>query len=330
MNSPACGGSLQALPLSPPLAGEKMILERHAKSTLTAVELVHGDTLEFTLRDGNRVPVELVDTRAEIVHTTLKEPGKQEPGATTVYRFSADVRIDGADLCMEREVGTQASFYEPLECDGVRIWLDAVDAIFDFMQETHSPCRLQENCKHNAPPRRQARLALQDASLRVCPETVHPWCPLPAGGLRVEDCYRGEDCWMGAYDGASAHGGLDINHPRGTPLCAPINLDDHFLYNSTKMGHNNNRWRGIRQWGDHTTWILTSCHMTHLTVPEHTPLPAGMQYAEGAGVWVGVAEHSHFGFAVLDHGELIRLDPWILFWQMYRDQAANKTAGGDA
>ena len=195
---------------------------------------MHGDTLEFTLMDGKRIPVELVDTRAEIVRTTLKEPGKEEPGAKTVYRFWADLRIDGDDVRMEREVGTQGSFYEPWEFGGVRIWLDAVDAIFEFMQETHGPCRLQQNCAQHAPSRRHARLAMQDASLRVCPETVHPWCPLPAGGLRIEDCYRGEDCWMGAYDGASAHAGLDINHAKGTPLYAPIDLHDQFLYSSVE------------------------------------------------------------------------------------------------
>ncbi len=299
-----------------------MILRRQARPTLTAVEMMHGETLEFTLCDGRLVPIKLVDTHAEIIHTTLKEPGKVESGATTVYRFWADVRIDGTDLRMEREVGTQASFYEPWEVGGVRIWLDAVEAIFAFMRETHSPCRLQETCSSNPPPRRHARFALQDASTRICPEPVLPWCSLPAGGLRIEDCYRGEDCWLGAYDGASAHGGLDINHPKGTPLYAPINLDDQFLYNATAMGHNNNRWRGVRRWPDGNIWVLTSCHMTHLTVPEHVPIRSGEQYAEGAGVWVGVAEHSHFAFAVLDHGELIRLDPWILFWQMYCDRSS--------
>ena len=307
-----------------------MILRRKTKPTLTAVEMIHGETLEYLLLDGRLVLIELVDTRAEIIHTTLQEPGREEPGATTVYRFRADLRIDGEDVRLEREVGTQRSFYEPWIVGGVRIWLDAVDALFEFMRETHGPCRLQENCAHQAPPRRHARLSIQDASGRVCPELVHPWCPLPEEGLRIEQCYRGEDCWLGAYDGASAHGGLDINHPQGTPLFVPFDLDTHFLYNSTEMGHNNNRWRGIRQWDDGTVWILTSCHMTRLTVPEHTSLRAGTQYAEGAGVWVGDAEHSHFGFAVLDHGELIRLDPWILFWQMYEDQMANRTAGGTA
>lgn len=307
-----------------------MIVRRQAKPTLTVLEMVHGETLEFSLMSGRTLLIELIDTDAEIIHTTLREPGIEEPGAKTVYRFWADLRIDGTDVRLEREVGTQASFYEPWEFCGIRIWLDAVDAIFDFMRETHAPCRLQENCMYGAPPRRQARFALQDETARICPDVVHPWCPLPDGGLRIESCYRGEDCWMGAYDGVSAHGGLDINHPEGTPLYAPFNLNDHFLHNSTEMGHNNNRWHGIRQWDARTTWILTSCHMTHLTVPEHTPLRAGTRYAKGAGVWVGAAEHSHFGFAVLDHGQLIRLDPWILFWQMYRDKAASNTAEGGA
>lgn len=307
-----------------------MILRRQATDTLTAVEMMHDDTLQFRLLDGRTAAIELLDTGAEILHTTLKEPGIEEPGAETTYGFWADFRIDGAAVRMEREVGTQTSFYEPWNVGGMRIWLDAVDAIFDFLRETHGPCRLQENCAHSSPPRRHARLALQDAAARICPEAVLPWCPLPDGGLRIEECYRGEDCWMGAYDGASAHGGLDINHPEGTPLYAPIDLDDQFLYNSTEMGHNNNRWRGIRRWPNGSQWVLTSCHMTGLTVSEHQPLQRGQQYAEGAGVWVGVVEHSHFAFAIFDRGELIRLDPWILFWQMYQDQAGNRTVGGDA
>ncbi|MFO7869943.1 MAG: hypothetical protein R6V03_00720 [Kiritimatiellia bacterium] len=307
-----------------------MILRRKAKETLTAVEMCNGDTLEFELADGNIVPIEVMGTEAGIVHTTLKQSGREEPGARTVYRFRAECRVDGRDVRLDREVGTQASFYEPWSDGKVQIWLDAVDAIFDFMRETHSPCRLQENCSHHLPPRRHARLAVQDASGRICPGRVHPWCPLPEGGLRIEDCYRGEDCWLGAYDGASAHGGLDINHPAGTPLYAPIDLDDHFLYNSTETGYNNNRWRGVRHWDDGSLWILASCHMTRLTVPEHARLKGGTQYAEGAGVWTGAAEHSHFGFAVVDGGELIRLDPWILFRQMYRDKASANAAGGAA
>jgi len=299
-----------------------MRIRRKAKPTLTALEMVHGDLLVFERLDGTTAELALVDTGAEIMRTTLKEPGVEERGAITTYRFWGDFLVNGRPVRMVREVGTQQSFYEPWVVDGVRIWFDAVDAIFTFMRETHGPCRLTPLCSRAAPERYQARLAVQDATVRICPERIHPWCPLPPGCLKIEDCYRGEDCWMGAYDGASAHGGLDINHPKGTPLFAPIDVDEQFLYNSVAMGSNNNRWRGIRRWPDGSEWVLHSCHMVAQTVPEHQPLRRGTRYAEGAGVWVGLAEHSHFAFAVFNHGEWVRLDPWILFWQMYQDQQA--------
>ena len=300
-----------------------MIIRRQAKNTLTALEVDHGDRVEFTLLDGTVRVITLEDTGAEIISTTLKKPGVEEPGGRTIYRFWSRLRVGDAPVLIEREVGTQRSFYEPAVVDGVRIWLDAVDAIFGFMRETHSPCRTQEQCSHHLPARRQARIAIQDATARICPDRLHAWCPLPPGELRIEQCYRGEDCWLGAYDGASAHGGLDINHPKGTPLFAPLDLDDHFCYHRVETGANNNRWRGVRHWADGAVWILQSCHMTKLTVAEHRPLHGGRQYAEGAGVRVGCVEHSHFAFSVFDAGELIRLDPWILFWQMYQDQESD-------
>jgi hypothetical protein len=298
-----------------------MIVLRQARATFCAVELKHGDTLRFRRLDGAVVSIDVVDSGAAITRTTLATPGVEEPGATTVYRFWADLVVDGQPHRLEREVGTQASFYEPWLIAGLHLWLDAVDAVFTFMHETHGPCRLQADPMPGQSPRRQVRLALQDANARLCPEPLQPWCPLPPDCLRIEDCYRGEDCWLGAYDGASAHGGLDINHPVGTPLHAPIALDTQFLYNSVALGRENNRWRGLRHWPDHSTWILTTCHMVDLTVPEHTPLAAGQHYAHGAGTWIGAHPHSHFSFAVLDHAELIHLDPWLLFWQTYRDRS---------
>jgi hypothetical protein len=296
-----------------------MKIHKRARPTLTALEVQHGDEIFFTRLDGSVARIRVVDSGAAIVHTTLAVPGVEESAATTVYRFHADIEVEGQTLRMEREVGSQRSFYEPWEVAGLRIWLDAVDAIFDFMRETHGPCRLQVNASHALPPRRQVRLALQDSKARICPDKVHAWCPLPAGGLRIEDCYRGEDCWMGAYDGASAHGGLDINHAKGTPLFLPIAVDDQFLFNSKENGSNNNRWRALRHWPDGSQWILQTAHMIRLTVPERQPLAAGTHYADGAGVWIGAHAHTHFAFAIFQDGELIRLDPWILFWQMYRD-----------
>jgi hypothetical protein len=59
--------------------------------------------------------------------------------------------------------------------------------------------------------------------------------------------------------------------------------------------------------------------MTELTVPEHTPLAKGVQFAKGAGVCSGAVDHSHFVFKVRENNEAVLLDPWILFRQMYKD-----------
>ncbi len=63
--------------------------------------------------------------------------------------------------------------------------------------------------------------------------------------------------------------------------------------------------------------------MTELTVPEHQQITKGQQFAKGAGVLSGAVDHSHFVFKVYDEGEIVLLDPWILFWQMYRDLELN-------
>ena len=285
-------------------------MERRAKSTLTAVEMDRGEVLDFGLFSGEVVRIELLSTSARVLCTSLTELKVEENGARTDYRFGCVLRVNGCEHVLEREVSTQRSFYEPWEIGGVRIWLDAVRNIFEFLVEAHGECR----------PRKQARFALQDAALGICPERLHPWCPLPEGGLRIEDCYRGEDCWLGAYNGASAHGGLDINHPGGTPLWVPLDIHDHYYFNSLAMGHNNNRWRGIHRWTDGSEWILQAHHMTELTVTEHEPVSKGEQFAWGAGVLSGAVDHSHFVFKVRDGGETVLLDPWILFRQMYRDQ----------
>jgi len=287
-----------------------MIVRKRAKDTLTAVELNHGETLEFTLSDGSIRRITLEETAAEIFETTVKTLKVEENGAITNYRFSCRITVDGIPYELEREISTQRSFYEPWLIAGLLLWFDAVDDIFEFLTETHGECR----------PKKHARFAIQEEGKRICPEKLHTWCPLPDGGLKIEECYQGEDCWLGAYNGASAHGGLDINHPRGTPLWAPLDIHDHFYFNSLEMGHNNNRWRGIHRWDNGSQWILQAHHMTALTVPEHQPIAKGQQFARGAGVLSGAVDHSHFVFKVNDEGEIVLLDPWILFWHMYQDK----------
>lgn len=287
-------------------------MNRLFTETLTPLELDKGDSVVFTKVDGSSWSMELVSTGARILYTTLPEPGVEHPNARTFYSFHCVVRINGREHRLEREVPTWRSFYEPWIIDGVRLWFDAVTDIFDFLIETHGNCA----------PAKQARFALQDASLRICPDPVHPWCPLRPDGLWINHCYNGEDCWLGPYYGVSAHGGLDINHRRGTPIWAPIDFDTQHNFNSLEAGHNNNRWRGWHRWEDGSEWVLQVHHHTRLLVPENTPIKAGQHYAEGAGVNSGAHDHSHFVFRVIRDGSEVLLDPWILFWQMYQDRDA--------
>ena len=285
-----------------------------------------GDSVEFICANAKRHVITLLSTSAEIIRTTLQELKKEENAGRTDYRFYCRIDIDGTPHLLEREVSTQNSFYEPWEIGALRIWFDAVRDIGDFCTETHGTTFPQTK---PLLPRGQTRFAIQDRALRICPDMLFPWCPLPKDGLKIEMCYRGEDCWLGAYNGASLHGGLDINHPPGTPLWAPFDLDDQFLFNSLSMGNDNNRWRGIRRWSDGTEWIIQAHHLTELTVPEHKPLIRGQQFAKGAGVLSGAVDHSHFVFKIYEGGDIYVLDPWILFWQMYQDIGANKPDAGD-
>jgi len=306
--------ALAALPA--PGQGNPMVLQRKANDTLTAVELDCGDTLQFTLRNGQTRTLTLEETSAKVLATNLKQLKKARGGGGTLYQFACRVRLDGHPMAMERFVGSQESFYEPCVVNGMRIWFDAVSRIFDFITEQHGECK----------PRKDARFAVQDAALPICPQEIQRWYPSEADLIAIRDCYCGDDCWLGAYQGADAHGGLDVNMPKGTPLWAPIDLDDHFYFNSLAAGHNNNRWRATRKWPDGSLWTLQSHHLIRLLVPEHTPLKAGTHYAEAAGVLVGAHEHSHFVFKAADEGgQEILLDPWILFWQIFEN---NKTKAG--
>ena len=296
------------------------MLLRASKPTLTPVGLHHGETVRFTRRDGRAWELTLRETGAEVLARDYARLGNRDTGHGTgdisAYAFSATVRVNGHDYTLRREVATPASFYEPAEIDGVHLWLDATACIFDhaggFMVEKDWRGGLL------CAPDHAARFVLHEADLPPCPEPLQPWYPNPTGRLDIRACYHGEDCWMGPYGGIAAHCGLDINMPAGTILTAPLALDDHYLFNSTAAGFNNNRWRGRRRWPDGAEWWLQTAHQIDLLAPEHTPLPAGAPYATAAGVWVGDFEHTHFNFRVLEQGGDYMLDPWILFWEIFR------------
>lgn len=303
-------------------------MERKSKLTLTPFGLNHNETLRFILRDGRAWEMSLVKTSAEVLQRNYAAYGYRdkghESGDISAYAFDCDLRINGKAHHLRREVGTQTSFYEPCEVDGVRLWLDAVSCAFKddggFMAEKDWRSGLL--CK----PDRKARFAVHEAALPLCPEPLKPWYPNDTGRLDIRQCYNGEDCWMGPYGGAAAHGGLDINMKAGTTLSAPISFDDHYLFNATAAGFNNNRWRGVRRWPDGSEWWLQSHHLIRMLVPERTPLKAGTPYAATAGVMVGAHQHTHFVFRVLDQGGDYLLDPWILFWETFRQQRESAKA----
>src|SRR5699024_11235105 len=75
------------------------------------------------------------------------------------------------------------------------------------------------------------------APCRVLHFSLHDALPISPDGLTPELCYRGEDTWMGPFCGREAHNGLDINHPAGTRLWAPISFDEHEMFNSRSEEH---------------------------------------------------------------------------------------------
>ncbi len=279
------------------------------------MELNPGDTLDFTLANGQTRKLRLLETYASVEQSNL--PSLPEPGplAKVILRMSCKIEVDGHIIALNRWVGNQDSFYQPWNFFGLHLWFDATTKIFDHLTENHGPCK----------PRKEARFAIQDATLRICPTLLHPWCPLPSPTLRIEDCYQGSDCWLGPYFGIDAHGGLDINHPAGTPIWTPFAIDQQAYFNSLANGDNNNRWRGTKSWPDGSLWTIQVHHILRLLAPENQPLDAGTHLADAAGVRVGSYEHSHFVFGITEpnaaESEKILLDPWILFWQMYQDRA---------
>jgi hypothetical protein len=300
-----------------------MLLTRTVKSTLTPCTLDHGDTLRFLLSDGSPWDMTLLRTSAAVCEENYRTYPYHAEGDISAYTFDCDLLVNGREVHLQRWVGNQDSFYAPEELDGVRVWFDAVAAIFvesgGFMREKDWRGGLICN------PNRAARFAVQEAGRPICPEPLCPWYPNPSGKMDIHDCYNGEDCWMGPYQGAFAHCGLDVNMPAGTLLTAPISLDDQYFFNTLGAGDNNNRWRGIRRWADGSEWWLQSHHLIELLVPERTPLTAGTPYATTAGVLTGAHEHTHFIFEVLEQGGSYKLDAWILLGETW--PAAGREGG---
>lgn len=319
-------------------SGQARGINLRAKDTLTAVEMNRGEILQFRLKSGRMFELVLEATEAAIIE-------KVEPGGI-LYTFNARVRVDGQSMTLKRYVCSQESFYEPYVINGVRIWLDTVKEVFDLI-----PVRYPRKGNLQCLPRKDARLALQDMTMRICPDETSLWIDDARIQLDVGECYNGDDCYLGPYLGQACHVGMDVNHEKGSILSAPIDFDTHAYFNSLEAGDNNNRWRGIRRWSNGDIWALQTHHLIELLVPQNGPLKKGTRYATTAGVHVGSHEHTHFEFKIgqsqrnkseelpgdsssiavpIDfddqsveaqkNPEVLHLDPWIVFWQIFEDK----------
>lgn len=284
-------------------------LQLVTRDTLQVAELQHGDTLQFRLKNGQERKFRLKNTSARII---------ERPRGGVIYSFDCELVADGQPLLLRRYVCSQETFYEPWVINGVRMWLSSSKSVFDLV-----PIRYPEaHDKLDA----DLILAVQDASLPICPEPMQPWFPIKEHFIDVGTCYNGDDPWLGPYLGEACHVGLDINMPKGTSLYAPIDFDDQWIFSA------DHRWRGVRRWPNGDTWALQSHHVDKLLLEENTKVKAGTHYAEGAGKGVGTHQHSHFEFRlgreVLNRGQLggIEVDPWILFWQIFETDKARRGA----
>lgn len=282
-----------------------------AAGTVSGFEMNHGDTVRYRLRNGQIRTIVLEKTSASVLLTNLRQLRTVQSDGGTLYEMRARVRVDGHPLDLVHYVGSQESFAVPYVINGMRLWLDAVRDALDVMTDNHggfSGCAMAH----------QARFAANDLQDPIAPETLHPWFPLKRPMLDIADCYNGDDPYFGAFEGAECHAGLDLDMPMGTPLYAPVDIDDHYYFNSLAAGDNNNRWRGFHRWPGGTLWTLQVHHVATLLAPEHTPIRRGAYYADAAGAWIGSNEHSHFVFKVRPPGQTadIMLDPWLIFWQL--------------
>lgn len=300
---------LLALPASSPSPAAAKVLERKSLDTLTAVEMNHGDLLRFTLSTGEVRTIELVDTAARVVVTNLPTLKRGFHGGGTVYEMTFRLKVDGQPVIARRYVPVQQSLYEPLVIDGLRIWPDGVKPIEAFLNDNHG----------GGLPRTDARLAVQEMTRPLAPQPLRPWYPNRANFIDVAESYNANDVWMGPYQGADLHGGLDINMPIGTPLWTPMDVDDQYYFNSLAAGDNNNRWRGVRTWPNGERWVIQAHHIVRLRVNERTPVKQGVDYAEAAGVLTGSHAHSHFVFKIGPAEDEAFLDAWILFWEIFEN-----------
>ena len=296
--------------------GMSQLQNYFSKNTLTAMEFDIGETAVFTMENKRKLELKLLATETEIVFTTLDDLDKPDRGEGTIYKISCDMEINGQIMTMERFVPVKQTFTDPYMIHGCCIWFDAVKNTGKNFTEKGGKWL----------PQKDARFAVWEVTKDICPGTLADWYPGSNNYIDIRDCYNGDDTWLGPYFGGALHGGLDINMPVGTPLYAPLDFDDHYLFASLAKGDNNNRWRGVKNWKNGDTWFLQTHHLVDLLKPEHEPISRETKYAYAAGILAGDHSHTHFVFKTITGTDTVPLDPWLIFWKIFED---NKSEAND-
>ncbi len=319
------------------LAAQAETFEMKARASMTPVELNRGDVCRFTLVNGETRTIEYLGAESSV----LEIPATEGLVATLTMRL----RIDGDEIPFRRYFATQESFYEPAVVNGMRIFPDST---LEYLQKT-VPMRYPAKGAMRHHPWKDCRIVVQDATLSLCPEKLHPWFldkRIDSLFLPIGDAYHGGDCWLGPFAYGQAHGGMDLRMQRGSLLYAPFAMDDQWMPLYAKKGRgNSSRWRGVRRFSDGTYWSLNTSHVIDCVVPERTAITNGQAYCTAAGTAVGEYDHTHFELHICrdlnpqiddriwDEGwgkesevkndcpsgqpEFYNLDPWMLFWETF-------------
>lgn len=319
------------------VSAEAETFELKARASMTPVELNKGDVCRFTLVNGQTRTIEYLGTESSV----LEIPATEGLVATLTMRL----RIDGAEIPFRRYFATQESFYEPAVVNGMTIFPDST---LEYLQKT-VPMRYPAKGAMRHHPWKDCRIVVQDATLPLCPEKLHPWFldkRMDNLFLPIGDAYHGGDCWLGPFSYGQAHGGMDLRMERGSLLYAPFAMDDQWMPLYAKKGRGgSSRWRGVRRFPDGTYWSLNTSHVIDCVVPERTAVTNGQAYCTAAGTAVGEYDHTHFELhicrdlnpkiddKVWDTGwgketevkndcpkgqpEFYNLDPWVLFWETF-------------
>lgn len=301
------------------------VVEITAWEGVSVCELNVGDTLVFTLANGEKRKLVLKGVSAKAIERVGADVRR--------YCFTMDFDIDGKNYTFFREAPTDNTLNaEPFEVSGMQIWPDSVADLFHdgggFMLEKDFRF-VAGTCR----PMRRARIAFQDATLRIIPEKTVWWWPAPSWPLSVKNCYNGRDCWMGPWyaepdRGGETHCGTDINMPAHTPLRTPFAVDEQHYFHRVDRGSNNNRWRGIRRWNNGQVWWIQSHHIDTVLLDEGGPLAADTVYALSGGQWCGEFTHTHFNLRIFKEvegpdgeraTESFWLNPGLVFRQMALD-----------